>query len=113
MRKRIQKIVLYSTIFTLTSATSFLFKLPLTDAQEDDQEAMEAVVFDPPSNVRLEPNNESKILCKVKSRKEIPILFDKNHPDWYVTYACGAEKGYIHKSQIHETGHEWLNNPNH
>jgi hypothetical protein len=54
-----------------------------------------AIVFDPPSNIRANPNG--KILCSVTSRGSIPIQGIEG--DWYKTDYCGTS-GYIHKGQV-------------
>ncbi|WP_013320222.1 SH3 domain-containing protein [Gloeothece verrucosa] len=59
------------------------------------QPSGQAVVFDPPSNVRVTPNGA--VLCSVRTVSPINIYGSQN--GWYVTDACG-EMGYIHSSQI-------------
>lgn len=54
-----------------------------------------AVVFDPPSNVRATPNGQ--IICEVTGFITINIYSENN--GWYQTDACG-DWGYIHQSQI-------------
>ncbi|AFY37066.1 serine/threonine protein kinase [[Leptolyngbya] sp. PCC 7376] len=54
-----------------------------------------AVVFEPPSNVRVSPNGT--ILCAINNQATINI-YDASG-DWYETDACGA-MGVIHISQI-------------
>jgi len=54
-----------------------------------------AIVFDPPSNVRANPNGD--ILCSVRSKVTINIY--DSIGDWYYTDVCG-NKGVIHKSQV-------------
>ncbi len=54
-----------------------------------------AIVFDPPSNVRVAPNGA--ILCAVRARRTINI-YGAVGP-WYYTDVCG-EMGVIHGSQI-------------
>jgi serine/threonine-protein kinase len=54
-----------------------------------------ATVFDPPSNVRTNPNGD--ILCSVRSVKTIDVYRSKD--GWYQTDVCGS-MGYIHSSQI-------------
>ena len=54
-----------------------------------------ALVFDPPSNIRVSPNGD--IICSVTSRGEIPI--QRKYGEWYQTNYCG-EPGFIHQSQI-------------
>lgn len=56
----------------------------------------QAVVFDPPSNVRVVPNGE--ILCSVNSRRRINT-YGSDDGFWYYTDACGT-MGVIHHSQI-------------
>jgi serine/threonine-protein kinase len=54
-----------------------------------------AMVFDPPSNIRVSPNGD--ILCSVTSKGVIPI--QRKYGEWYETNYCG-EPGFIHQSQI-------------
>ncbi len=54
-----------------------------------------AMVFDPPSNIRVTPNGV--ILCSVTTRQTIPI--QAREGDWYRTDVCGSP-GYIHKGQV-------------
>ncbi|WP_017294796.1 SH3 domain-containing protein [Geminocystis herdmanii] len=54
-----------------------------------------AVVFAPPSNVRVSPNGQ--VLCSVKSVTSINTYGSTN--GWYITDVCGRN-GYIHHSQI-------------
>ncbi|HEY9698801.1 MAG TPA: hypothetical protein V6D10_16170 [Trichocoleus sp.] len=54
-----------------------------------------AVVFAPPSNVRVSPNGE--VLCAVRSRTTIDTYGSIG--DWYYTNVCG-QMGVIHSSQI-------------
>ena len=54
-----------------------------------------AIVFDPPSNIRVTPNGV--ILCSVTGRGSIPI--QGKYGDWFKTDYCGSP-GYIHKGQV-------------
>lgn len=54
-----------------------------------------ALVFDPPSNVRLTPNGET--LCSIRARQSINV-FSKDG-EWYKTDHRGGS-GYIHQSQL-------------
>ena len=54
-----------------------------------------AIVFDPPSNVRVSPNGE--ILCSVKERTSIRILGAEG--SWYKTDVCGSP-GFIQAGQL-------------
>jgi hypothetical protein len=54
-----------------------------------------AIVFDPPSNIRITPNGA--ILCSITSKGTIPIQGKRG--DWYETDYCGSP-GYIHKGQV-------------
>ena len=54
-----------------------------------------AIVFDPPSNVRNEPNGE--VECEVKEVIRITLLPKKGK--WYETDYCGS-RGYIHQTQL-------------
>lgn len=56
----------------------------------------QALVFDPPSNVRASPNGD--ILCSVNDRRDINI-YGSDGGGWYYTDACG-QIGVIHHSQI-------------
>lgn len=66
-----------------------------------------AVVFEPPSNVRVTPNGQ--ILCSVKSVTSINTYGSRN--GWYLTDVCGRN-GYIHHSQIRfQSTSESVKNP--
>jgi hypothetical protein len=54
-----------------------------------------AIVYDPPSNIRVSPNGA--ILCSVTSKGTIPI--GARISEWYQTDFCGSP-GYIHNGQI-------------
>ena len=54
-----------------------------------------AIVFDPPSNVKKDPNGE--ILCSVRKRMTIKVYGSID--SWYYTDICGT-MGVIHYSQI-------------
>jgi hypothetical protein len=70
----------------LNEVCSYLSSSPATST---------AVVFDPPSNVRVSPNGG--VLCAVRQRTSINLYGSTG--DWYYTDACG-EMGVIHSSQI-------------
>jgi hypothetical protein len=57
-----------------------------------------AVVFDPPSNVRVAPTKTSDILCSVTARTSIRILGAEG--DWYRTDICDGRTGYIYRNQV-------------
>ena len=57
-----------------------------------------AIVFDPPSNVRVLPSTSSLTLCSVTSKKAIHILGTDGN--YYKTDVCGTQVGYIHRSQV-------------
>lgn len=74
------------------------------EAAENDQveeEAFEATIIDPPTNIRLSPNGT--VLCVIRQKTQITILGDTGIEDkngtWYYTDACGRE-GVVHSSQI-------------
>ncbi len=54
-----------------------------------------AIVFDPPSNVRLSPNGA--ILCAVQKKTTINIY--GSNGGWYKTDVCGS-MGFIHGDQL-------------
>jgi hypothetical protein len=54
-----------------------------------------ALVFDPPSNVRVSPNGA--VLCSIRDRTTINVYGSTG--SWYYTDACG-DMGVIHSSQI-------------
>lgn len=57
-----------------------------------------AVVFNPPSNVRIRPNGE--ILCNVREFQAIQLQVEMtSEREWYPTNVCGRP-GFIHKSQV-------------
>jgi uncharacterized protein YgiM (DUF1202 family) len=58
-----------------------------------------AIVFDPPTNVRMEPTTSSGVLCSVTSRTSIRILGSEGN--WYRTDVCGnGQTGYIYRNQV-------------
>ena len=58
----------------------------------------QAVVFKPPSNVKVAPTfSTNNILCSVRSRSIINIY--ESTGEWFKTNVCG-QIGYIHRSQI-------------
>jgi hypothetical protein len=57
-----------------------------------------AIVFDPPSNVRVSPNDSSSILCSVRQKLTINII--EQSGTWYTTDVCDGKIGYIHRSQL-------------
>lgn len=70
-----------------------------------------AIVYNPPSNIRVEPNGT--IICQIKEKKTISIYRFTNNVNtpgspkdaWYSTNACGDNQmGWIHQSQIQLTG---------
>lgn len=87
--------LVYSFIFAQTARSS-------TVGEAD------ALVIDPPSNVRAIPNG--RITCQVKQRKVIQVYHwsilttGETSPTangWYSTHACGEDNsGWIHESQI-------------
>ncbi|MDJ0582315.1 SH3 domain-containing protein [Crocosphaera sp.] len=84
------KLAIISLSLLLSNGFSVLESQKLT-AQPINQ----AVVFDPPSNVRMSPNG--RIICSVN--RVIPINIYGSENGWYLTDACG-QLGYIHRSQI-------------
>jgi hypothetical protein len=57
-----------------------------------------AVVFDPPSNVRVAPVAAGETLCAVTAKTAIRILGSEGN--WYKTDICDGRVGYIHRSQV-------------
>lgn len=57
-----------------------------------------AIVFDPPSNVRVAPSAASGTLCSVTTKVSIRILGSEG--DWLKTDICDGKLGYIHRSQV-------------
>lgn len=86
----ITKLAIISLTLLISNSFSVLESQKVT-AQPINQ----AVVFDPPSNVRMSPNG--RIICSVN--RVIPINIYGSENGWYVTDACG-QMGYIHRSQI-------------
>ena len=54
-----------------------------------------AIVFDPPSNIRVRPNGE--ILCSVTTK--VTISVQEKEGKWYRSDYCGSP-GYIHQGQL-------------
>lgn len=70
-----------------------------------------AIVYNPPSNVRGEPNG--KIICRISKKVSLSVYHFTNNVNtpgsprngWYSTSACGTNRmGWIHQSQIKLTG---------
>ena len=75
---------------SLSAATSRV--APVSSANEF------AIVFDPPSNVRVAPSAASGTLCSVTTKTSIRILGSEG--SWYKTDICNGNVGYIHRSQV-------------
>ncbi len=56
-----------------------------------------AKVISPPSNVRFGPSTQERIICSIKTSKNITTFGSTD--DWFYTDACG-KLGLIHSSQI-------------
>ncbi|OIP71939.1 MAG: hypothetical protein AUK48_11720 [Oscillatoriales cyanobacterium CG2_30_44_21] len=65
------------------------------NSRATNSSARKAFVFDPPSNVRSEPNGS--VLCSIKNPISINVYGSIG--SWYYTDTCG-ETGVIHSSQI-------------
>lgn len=91
MNKILQIIVSSGAGITLLAAIPFFLKPTLANAQSLES----AVVFEPPSNVRVKPNG--RVLCSVNSETNIGVYGYNN--GWYKTDVCG-KSGYIHQSQV-------------
>jgi Bacterial SH3 domain len=58
-----------------------------------------AIVFDPPTNIRLGPATSSNVLCSVTAKTTIRILSTEGN--WYRTDVCGnGQTGYIYRNQV-------------
>jgi hypothetical protein len=57
----------------------------------------QAKVISPPSNVRFGPSTQDRIVCSIKTAKNITTFGSRD--DWFYTDACG-KLGLIHNSQI-------------
>jgi hypothetical protein len=57
-----------------------------------------AVVFDPPSNIRVAPSKSSETLCSVTAKTAIRILGTEGN--WYQTDICDGRVGYIYRNQV-------------
>jgi hypothetical protein len=57
-----------------------------------------AVVFDPPTNVRVAPSKSSDTLCSVTAKTAIRILGTEGN--WYRTDICDGKVGYIYRNQV-------------
>jgi hypothetical protein len=57
-----------------------------------------AIVFDPPSNVRVLPSSTGFVLCSVTAKISIRILGTDGN--YYKTDICHGQVGYIHRSQV-------------
>ena len=89
---------LFSTITGLLVFSTNVFTInvfPQVQLSTAVAQNTEAVIYDPPSNVRKTPNG--KILCSIKAVTTIDTFGYTN--GWYRTYVCGSD-GYIHESQL-------------
>jgi len=58
-----------------------------------------ALVFDPPTNIRMGPATSSAVECSVTSKTSVKILGTEGN--WYRTDICGSgQVGYIYKGQV-------------
>lgn len=58
-----------------------------------------AIVFDPPTNVRVGPSTGSAVECSVTAKTTIRILGLEGN--WYRTDVCGSgQTGYIYRNQV-------------
>jgi hypothetical protein len=58
-----------------------------------------AIVFDPPTNIRVGPTTSSNVQCSVTSKTSIKILGSEGN--WYKTDICGnGQAGYIYRNQV-------------
>jgi hypothetical protein len=58
-----------------------------------------AIVFDPPTNVRVGPSTGSDVQCSVTAKTTIRILGLEGN--WYRTDVCGnGQTGYIYRNQV-------------
>lgn len=58
-----------------------------------------AIVFDPPTNVRVGPSTGSAVECSVTAKTTIRILGLEGN--WYRTDVCGnGQSGYIYRNQV-------------
>jgi hypothetical protein len=58
-----------------------------------------AIVFDPPTNIRVGPATASDVQCSVTSKTSIRILGSQGN--WYRTDICGnGLVGYIYRNQV-------------
>jgi cytoskeletal protein RodZ len=73
-------------------STSKSYMPPVTSASEY------AIVFDPPTNVRVAPDTSASTLCSVTAKTSIRLLGSEGN--WYQTDICGGKMGYIHRSQV-------------
>lgn len=97
--------LLYSVKSELTSAneTEKASKIksstpPASNSSPKSSANESAIVFDPPSNVRIAPSAASDALCSINDRASIRILGSEGN--WYKTDICGGKLGYIHRSQV-------------
>ena len=95
-------------LFTSLITTGFINIQPLAASTVS---AEYALIIDPPSNVRVEPNGE--ILCQISEKTRISVFYFTTRvggvaspmDGWYSTNACGNDNmGWIHESQIKLTG---------
>lgn len=62
---------------------------------EDSGDFVSVLVFNPPSNIRTDP--DGRVKCTITKKQVIQVGFESEN-GWYGTTACG--RGWIHKSQI-------------
>ena len=76
---------------------SLLFVVSALVPQSAKAQNAQALVMDPPSNVRSSPNGA--IQCSVNRSTYINIYGSTSNGQWFKTDYCGGS-GYIHSSQI-------------
>src|SRR6476646_10364198 len=77
-----------------SQATRNMLKIACSLRFESGEDMGTVLVFDPPSNIREQPNGAVKCTLDLS----IIDVYVEPRGDWYSTSACGG--GWIHKSQI-------------
>ena len=94
----------FAKLVTIVSlVTNYLVSQPVSASTVVEADAL---VIEPPSNVRVTPNG--RVMCQVKQRKVIQVfhwslMTGEGSPSngWYSTQACEQDSGgWIHSSQI-------------
>ena len=75
--------------------TAHRLPAPISEIETGTQAPKEAVVFDPPTNLRASPNGA--IILSIKQKRRVEII--RQEGDWFFVRVDNF-RGYIHKNQL-------------